>query len=74
VHTSPLVVSPSQIYFEISNNQAITISPALEVDLVQKQCMYIRSQNHHNDDSKIIIESTKNKVSIKRMAMLSRFM
>jgi hypothetical protein len=39
----PLVVSLFQIYFAISNNQTITVSPALEVAPVQKQSMYIRT-------------------------------
>ena len=37
---SPLAVSLFQVHFEISNNQTITVFPALEVALVQKLCIY----------------------------------
>ena len=37
---SPLAVSLFQIHFQISNNQTITVFPALEVAPVQKQCIY----------------------------------
>ena len=58
IYMPPLAVSPSQIYFEISNIQAITVSLALEVAPVQKQCMYVRTITVKSN-KKIIIKCTQ---------------
>jgi hypothetical protein len=53
----PLVVSLFQIYFAISNNQTITIFPALEVAPVQKQSIYIRTTTiKSNSEMKIKVQ------------------
>ena len=69
---SPLAVSLFQIHFQISNNQTITVFPALEVAPVQKQCVYQKKRIKSN--GQIIISTKKKKVAINYMAMLSRCM